>query len=70
MDGVGGNLNAFTDKETTCYYAKVIDRHVPLALDVLADMFLQLDVRSRRSSRKSRRSSSKRSRCTTTRRTS
>ncbi len=40
MDGVGGNLNAFTDKETTCYYAKVIDRHVPLALDVLSDMFL------------------------------
>ncbi len=40
MDGVGGNLNAFTDKEATCYYAKVIDRHVPLALDVLADMFL------------------------------
>jgi predicted Zn-dependent peptidase len=40
MDGVGGNLNAFTDKETTCYYAKVIDRHVPLAMDVLADMFL------------------------------
>ncbi|HEV7180551.1 MAG TPA: pitrilysin family protein [Candidatus Baltobacteraceae bacterium] len=40
MDGVGGNLNAFTDKEATCYYAKVIDRHMPLALDVLADMFL------------------------------
>jgi predicted Zn-dependent peptidase len=40
MDGVGGNLNAFTDKETTCYYAKIIDRHVPLALDVLSDMFL------------------------------
>jgi len=40
MDGVGGSLNAFTDKETTCYYAKVIDRHVPLALDVLSDMFL------------------------------
>jgi len=40
MDAVGGNLNAFTDKETTCYYAKVIDRHVPLALDVLADMFV------------------------------
>src|SRR5271166_1215133 len=40
MDGVGGNLNAFTDKETTCYYAKVIDRHLPLAVDVLADMFL------------------------------
>ena len=40
MDGVGGNMNAFTDKEATCYYAKVIDRHVPLALDVLSDMFL------------------------------
>ena len=40
MDGVGGNLNAFTDKETTCYYAKVIDHHVPLAADVLSDMFL------------------------------
>jgi predicted Zn-dependent peptidase len=40
MDGVGGSLNAFTDKEMTCYYAKVIDRHVPLALDVLSDMFL------------------------------
>ncbi|HVS46050.1 MAG TPA: pitrilysin family protein [Verrucomicrobiae bacterium] len=40
MDGVGGDLNAFTDKETTCYYARVIDRHVPLAMDVLSDMFL------------------------------
>ncbi len=40
MDGVGGNLNAFTDKEATCYYAKVIDHHVPLSVDVLSDMFL------------------------------
>jgi predicted Zn-dependent peptidase len=40
MDAVGGNLNAFTDKEATCYYAKVIDHHVPLAVDVLSDMFL------------------------------
>jgi predicted Zn-dependent peptidase len=40
IDGVGGNLNAFTDKEATCYYAKVIDRHLPLAVNVLADMFL------------------------------
>ncbi len=40
MDGIGGNLNAFTDKETTCYYAKVMDQHLPLAVDVLADMFL------------------------------
>jgi len=40
MDRVGGNLNAFTDKESTCYYARVIDRHIPLASDVLCDMFL------------------------------
>lgn len=40
MDRVGGNLNAFTDKESTCYYARVIDRHLPLAIDVLCDMFL------------------------------
>jgi predicted Zn-dependent peptidase len=40
MDGVGGSLNAFTDKESTCYYARVIDRHLPLALEVLSDMFL------------------------------
>ncbi len=41
MDGIGGNLNAFTDKESTCYYAKVMDRHLPLAVDVLSDMFLR-----------------------------
>ncbi len=40
MDGVGGNMNAFTDKEATCYYAKVMDVHLPLAVDVLSDMFL------------------------------
>jgi predicted Zn-dependent peptidase len=40
MDAVGGNLNAATDKELTVYYAHVIDRHLPVAVDVLADMFL------------------------------
>ena len=39
MDSVGGNLNAFTDKEATCYHARVVDTHVPLAVEVLADMF-------------------------------
>jgi predicted Zn-dependent peptidase len=38
IDGRGGNLNAFTAKEHTCYYAKVLDEHLPIALDVLADM--------------------------------
>ena len=31
MDTVGGVLNAFTGKETTCYYAKVLDENLPLA---------------------------------------
>jgi predicted Zn-dependent peptidase len=41
FDGIGGNVNAFTSKEYTCYYAKVLDAHVPIAVDVLADMFLR-----------------------------
>ena len=38
IDAVGGELNAFTAKEYTCYYARVLDADLPLALDVLADM--------------------------------
>ena len=38
MDAVGGQLNAFTAKECTCFYAKVVDEHLPLAMDVVADM--------------------------------
>ncbi len=30
LDAVGGNLNAFTTKEYTCYYAKVLDEHLDL----------------------------------------
>ncbi|TYP77602.1 M16 family metallopeptidase [Paenibacillus methanolicus] len=39
FDGIGGNVNAFTAKEYTCYFAKVLDQHLPLAVDALADMF-------------------------------
>lgn len=39
MDSVGGNLNAFTDKEATCYHARIVDTHTMLAVEVLADMF-------------------------------
>ncbi|PLT46146.1 pitrilysin family protein [Paenibacillus sp. FSL W8-1187] len=39
FDGIGGNVNAFTAKEYTCYFAKVLDLHLPLAIDALADMF-------------------------------
>jgi len=38
IDAVGGELNAFTAKEYTCYYARVLDADLPLAIDVLADM--------------------------------
>ncbi|WP_051232089.1 M16 family metallopeptidase [Pseudonocardia asaccharolytica] len=38
IDAVGGELNAFTAKEHTCYYAHVLDADLPLAVDVLADV--------------------------------
>ena len=38
MDAVGGEMNAFTSKEYTCYYARVLDADLPLAVDVLSDM--------------------------------
>lgn len=38
MDAVGGQLNAFTGKDCTCFYAKVIDEDLPLAVDILADL--------------------------------
>src|SRR5579871_3149991 len=38
MDAVGGELNAFTAKEYTCYYARVLDEDLALAIDVLSDM--------------------------------
>jgi predicted Zn-dependent peptidase len=39
FDAVGGEHNAMTAKEYTCYYAKVRDRDLPMAVEVLADMF-------------------------------
>lgn len=39
FDSIGGQVNAFTSKEYTCYYAKVLDTHADYALEVLADMF-------------------------------
>jgi predicted Zn-dependent peptidase len=39
FDSIGGQLNAFTGKEYTCLYAKVLDSHKEYALEILADMF-------------------------------
>ncbi len=38
LDAVGGEMNAFTTKEYTCYYARVLDADLPLAVDVICDM--------------------------------
>jgi predicted Zn-dependent peptidase len=40
IDSVGGSMNAFTARESTCFYAKVLDSHLDLAVDLLADIFL------------------------------
>ena len=40
MDAVGGELNAFTAKEHTCYYAHVLDTDLELAVDLVADVVL------------------------------
>jgi predicted Zn-dependent peptidase len=44
MDAVGGELNAFTEKEHTCYYATVLDRDLPLAVDIVSDVVLNATV--------------------------
>ena len=44
MDAVGGELNAFTEKEHTCYYATVLDRDLPLAVDIVVDVVLNATV--------------------------
>lgn len=38
IESVGGEINAFTAKEFTCYYARVLDTELPLAVDVVSDM--------------------------------
>ncbi len=40
IDSIGGNMDAFTAKECICFNAKVLDEHLPIALDVLSDLVL------------------------------
>jgi len=40
VDSIGGNLDAFTAKELVCYNTKVLDEHLPFALDILSDLVL------------------------------
>ena len=44
FDAVGGDVNAFTGKEYTCYYSRVIAEDLPMALDVLSDMILNSKI--------------------------
>lgn len=39
MDAIGGQVNAYTSKEHTCYYTRTLDTHFDIAIDVLADIF-------------------------------
>lgn len=41
IDNIGGQLNAFTGKECTCYYAKTLDEHIDVAIETLSDMFFE-----------------------------
>ena len=47
MDAVGGEFNAVTDKEYTCYYATVLDRDLPLAVDIVTDVVLSATITAR-----------------------
>lgn len=40
IESLGGSLNAFTGREVTCYHARVLSEHLPVAVDVLSDIFL------------------------------
>lgn len=40
VDSIGGEINAFTDSEMTCYHMKVLESHLPKAIDLLGDIFL------------------------------
>src|SRR5438270_1266311 len=40
VDSIGGNMDAFTGKETICFNIKVLDDHLPIAVDILSDLVL------------------------------
>lgn len=40
VDNLGGQINAFTSKECTCYYVKLLDEHINIGLDILSDMVI------------------------------
>lgn len=54
IDNLGGQINAFTSKEATCFYVKMLDEHINVGIDVISDMILnplfsQADINKERS---------------------
>jgi len=47
LDAIGGEFNAFTSKDATAYYAKADSKHLKIALDVIADMYLNSKIEQR-----------------------
>ena len=45
MDSIGGQIDAFTSREYTCYSAKVLDEHLPVAIDLLSDILLNSTIK-------------------------
>ncbi|MEX2104880.1 MAG: pitrilysin family protein, partial [Bacilli bacterium] len=45
FDSIGGQVNAFTSKEYTCYYARVLDQHFPVATKMLAELFFRSSLK-------------------------
>jgi len=46
LDNIGGQLNAFTSKEVTCFYAKILQEDIKIAIDILGDMILNSTFKS------------------------
>lgn len=44
IDGIGGQINAFTGKECTCYYVKVLDSNLEIGIDILSDMIINSKI--------------------------
>ena len=66
IDAVGGELNAFTAKEHTCYYAHVLDEDLPLAVDLVTRRRVRRAAAPNATWRSSAASCSRRSPCATT----
>lgn len=47
LESLGGSLNAFTGREQTCYYARILDEHLPQAMDVLSDILVNPKLSAR-----------------------